>query len=143
MGISPPLDAKLQDLELRKIEAEVALGDARRTPVIPNRSEVQGVWTQLVDGLGELPKKMTDTEVETARTAIKGILGEIRVTRDGQGYTDVCVQSMVAGAGLPSPLRGSVGLGVPIPMLRIGAPRLELLPRSFKPRSFPNEKGPH
>ena len=99
VGISPALEAKLQDLEQRKIDTEIALSDARRIPVIPNRTEVQGVWTELVEGLGELPKKMTDTEAETARTAIKGILGEIRVTRDGQGYADVCLQSMVAGAG--------------------------------------------
>jgi len=32
------------------------------------------------------------------------------------------------GAGWPSPLRGSVGLGASIPMLRIGAPRLEPAP---------------
>ena len=49
---------------------------------------------------------------------------------------------LVAGAGWPSPLRGSVGLGAPNPMLRIGAPRLDLLPRRFKHRSFPNKQGP-
>ena len=100
MGISPALESKLQDLEQRKIDAEITLGSARRPVAIPNRSEVHEIWTELVEGLGELPKKMTDTEVETARTAIKGILGEIRVTRDGQGYADVCLQSMVAGARL-------------------------------------------
>ena len=43
---------------------------------------------------------MTDTELQAARTAIKGLVGEIRVDRDGQGYADVCLQSMVAGARL-------------------------------------------
>jgi hypothetical protein len=35
---------------------------------------------------------------------------------------------MVAGAGFRAP----VGLGAPIPTLRVGAPRLTLLPRRFK-----------
>ncbi len=60
-------------------------------------SKVQEIWTDLVESLGELPKKMTDTELQSARIAIKGLVGEIRVTGDGQGYADVCLQSMVAG----------------------------------------------
>jgi hypothetical protein len=39
---------------------------------------------------------------------------------------------LVAGAGWPSPLRGSVSLDGFIPMLPIGPSRLELLPRRFK-----------
>ena len=99
VGISPALESKLQDLEQRKVDAEIALESARRPVAIPNRSEVQEIWTELVEGLGDLPQKLTDTELEAARTAIKGLVGEIRVTRDGKGYADVCLQSMVAGAG--------------------------------------------
>ncbi len=99
VGISPALEAKLHDLEQRKVDAEVALASAQRPITLPDRSEIQGIWTELVEGLGELQHKATDTELEAARTAIKGIVGQIRVTRDGQGYADVCLQSMVAGAG--------------------------------------------
>ena len=99
VGISPALQAKLQDLEQRKLDAEIALDSRRRVVPIPDRSEVQEIWTELVEGLGELKHKATDTELEAARTAIKGLIGQIRVTRDGKGYADVCLQSMVAGAG--------------------------------------------
>jgi len=43
--------------------------------------------------------------------------------RAGPRMGPACIPS--GGAGWPSPLRGSVGLGATIPMLRIGAPRLE------------------
>ncbi len=99
VGISPALQAKLHDLEQRKIDAEITLDSTRRVVPIPDRSEVQEIWTELVEGLGELKQKATDTELEAARTAIKGLIGQIRVTRDGKGYADVCLQSMVAGAG--------------------------------------------
>ncbi len=93
------MESKLHDLEQRKVDAEIALASAQRPITLPDRAEVQDVWTELVEGLGELPKKMTDTELEAARTAIKGLIGQIHVTRDGKGYADVCLQSMVAGAG--------------------------------------------
>ena len=100
VGVSPALASKLQDLEQRKVDAELALGAARKPIILQDRSKVREVWTELVEGLGELPKTMTDTELQAARAAIRGLVGEIRVTRDGQGYADVCLQSMVAEARL-------------------------------------------
>ncbi len=100
VGISPALESKLHELEQRKVEAEIALASAQRPITLPDCSEIQEIWTELVEGLGELKDKATDMELEAARTAIKGLVGEIRVTRDGLGYADVCLQSMVAGARL-------------------------------------------
>ena len=99
VGISPALESKLHDLEQHKVAADIAFDAARRPITLPDRSKVQEIWADLVAGLGDLPKKMTDTELQSARGAIRGLVGEIRVTRDGQGYADVCLQRMVAGAG--------------------------------------------
>lgn len=41
VGMSPALQAKLQELETRKVDAEIALGDAQSPVVFPNRIEVQ------------------------------------------------------------------------------------------------------
>jgi hypothetical protein len=50
---------------------------------------------------------------------------------------------LVAGAGWPSPLRGSVGLVAFIPMLRIGATRFDPAPSQAQlGRAKPNKKGP-
>jgi len=109
VGISPALEANLQELEKRKVDAEIALAAAQGPIALPDRSRVQEVWPELVAGLGELPKKMTDSELQSARAAIKELVGEIRVTRDGQGFADVCLQSMVAGAGFVLFLRSRDG----------------------------------
>ena len=98
VDISPALEAKLQELEHNKVESEIALESTRRVVPVPERSEVHGIWTEMVEGLGELPKKLTDTDLQAVRTAIKGLVGEIRVDQDGNGYADVCLQCMVAPA---------------------------------------------
>ena len=98
VGISPALEVKLQEWEQRKIEVQVSLASNPKPASLPNRTEVREVWTGLVEGLGDLKDKATVTELEAARSAIKGLVGDIRVTREGEGYADVCLQRMVAGA---------------------------------------------
>ena len=92
------LDVKSSKMSANPNPVKLRFGVTRAPISLPDRSKVRKVWTELVEKLGELPKKMTDTELQSARTAIKGLVGEIRVTRDSQGYADVCLQSMVAGA---------------------------------------------
>ena len=69
------------------------------------------MWTGLVEGLGELPAKLTDTELQAARTAIKGLIGEIRVARDGMGRRNIS-QSLGDGSRSIASVTDDTGSGV-------------------------------
>ena len=99
IGMSPALQSKLNELELRKIQVEAELSMTQRTVQFPNTSDIQEVWTGLVENIGDVHSDASEVEMQALRNGVKGLIGQIRVARDGMGSADLCLQSMVAGAG--------------------------------------------
>ena len=99
VGLSAALQDKLTTLEQRKLEIEAELSMVRRVSPFPRNADIQRVWTGLVENIGEAHEKMSDVEMQTTRNLVKSLIGQIRVARDGMGSADLCLQSMVAGAG--------------------------------------------
>ena len=99
IGLSAALQDKLTALEQRKLETESELSMMRRVSLFPASADIQRVWTGLVENLGEAHEKMSDVEMQTTRNLVKSLIGQIRVARDKTGSADLCLQSVVAGAG--------------------------------------------
>ncbi len=100
VGISDALECKLKDLEQRQSALRCELASAETIVELPDVSAIAAHWTAAVDRLGDLPKTLTPSELDTARSALKGLFGEVRVDRHGKGYAALGLPTnMVAGAG--------------------------------------------
>ncbi len=100
LGISDALECKLRDLEQRQSALRCELASAETLVELPDVSAITDHWTAAVDRLGDLPKTLTPSELDTARGALKALFGEVRVDRHGKGYAALGLPTnMVAGAG--------------------------------------------
>lgn len=102
VGMSEALESKLADLEARKRSLEAELRAAERTVSLPDVSAITAKWRAIVEGLGNLPKRATPPEIETARKTLQSLFGIVRFDREGKGYADLAIGvpiNMVAGAG--------------------------------------------
>ena len=100
VGISDALERKLKDLEQRQSGLRRELASAEKIVELPDISVISDHWTATVERLGDLPKTLTPGELDTARNALKGLFGEVRVDRHGKGYAELGLPTnMVAGAG--------------------------------------------
>ncbi len=99
VGISDALERKLKDLEQRLSGLRCELASAEKIVELPDISVIADQWTAVVERLGDLPKTLTPSELDTARGALKALFGEVRVDRHGKGYADLGLPTnMVAGA---------------------------------------------
>ena len=99
VGISDALERKLKDLEQRQSGLRCELASAEKIMELPDISVIADHWTAVVERLGDLPKTLTPSELETARGSLKALFGEVRVDRHGMGYAALGLPTnMVAGA---------------------------------------------
>ncbi len=99
MGISDALERKLKDLEQRQSGLRCELASAEKIMELPDISVIADHWTAVVERLGDLPKTLTPSELDTVRGSLKALVGEVRVDRHGQGYAALGLPTnMVAGA---------------------------------------------
>ena len=88
-GFSDALGKKLKTLEARKHELSTELNRVSTVVALPDSEEIVQGWTDLVNQLGELPKRIRPDELEAARAALRGTFGEVRVGRDGKAVAEI------------------------------------------------------
>ena len=67
MGISYALERKLKDLEQRQSGLRCELASAEKIMELPDISVIADHWTAVVERLGDLPKTLTPSELDTVR----------------------------------------------------------------------------
>ena len=103
-GMSEAFQAKLTALESRRRQIEEQVSRCSREVCLPNTGAIRKTWKALAQNLGSLSKRATPDELIQARSALKGLLGEVRVDRNGKGSAELSPGSLlpanlVAGAG--------------------------------------------
>ena len=85
IGLSTTLETKLTTLEGRRdrLAAEIEAADV--VIEAPDLSAIRAKWRDVVGNLGSLSERASASEVRTARSALQGILGIVKVDRRGKG----------------------------------------------------------
>ena len=79
-GQSDALTAKLRDLEERKQELTLGMEKGRSSTLLT--AGAQDKWHEIVSNLENIHKYAQPDEVEIAREALKGIIGEVTVVEE-------------------------------------------------------------
>jgi site-specific DNA recombinase len=99
VGISTALTGRLKMLEQRQRELSAEIRAAEKMVVLPDRAAIAAKWQELVDGLGDLPGRLDESEIDEARAVLRDYVGQVRVDRAGRGHAKVDICKLVAGVG--------------------------------------------
>ena len=101
VGFSKTLENKLATLEASRERLTAEIAAAETVIEAPDLLAIRAKWRDVVVNLGSLSSVRRTRKYRAARNALQGILGVVKVDREGSGYADLRIgapTSMVAGA---------------------------------------------